>query len=119
MKTGEKIRLIREIKQISAKQMADDLDMSLSGYQKIERGDVKLNTEKLEEIAKQLGVDSKDLLDSSNITFHITNNAQSTNGYHNTINFPAELKQLYEDKIRLLEDKVFYLEEENRRLKGK
>lgn len=100
--------------------MADDLDMSLSGYQKIERGDVKLNTEKLESIAGVLGVDSKDLIDS-NVVFNFHNHKEnSNNGYNYSINqFPEEMKKLYEDKIRLLEDKIFYLEEENRRLKGK
>lgn len=118
MKTGEKIRLIREIKQISAKQMADDLDMSLSGYQKIERGDVKLNTEKLEVIAKYLGIPTKELLESEGVVFNIGNDQHSNNAY-NIYQFPEEMKKLYEDKIKLLEDKIFYLEEEVRRLKGK
>src|SRR6478609_2165681 len=92
MKTGEKIRLIREIKQISAKQMADDLDMSLSGYHKIERGDVKLTTDKLEVIAGVLGVEAKDLVDS-NIVFNFNNHKEnSNNGYnYNVYQFPEEM----------------------------
>ncbi len=113
MKTGEKIRLIREIKQISAKQMADDLDMSLSGYHKIERGDVKLTTEKLETIAGVLGVEAKDLLDSVNLVYNFHEGAVSHNsgyGYH-VHALPEELKGLYEDKIKLLEEQVQMLKE--------
>lgn len=120
MKTGEKIRLIREIKQISAKQMADDLDMSLSGYHKIERGDVKLTTDKLEVIAGVLGVEAKDLVDTSGLIVNFNDSSVSQNtGYNIYNNFPDEMKKLYEDKVKLLEDKITYLEEVIKGLKGR
>ena len=62
MNINEKIRRIRESKEWSQEQMAERLGMSKNGYAKIERGEVTLNLERLEQIAQILGVGIVDLL---------------------------------------------------------
>ena len=63
MKIGSKIRKIRELKNIPVKEMADRLNMSIQGYSKIERNDVSITTDKLEEISKNLEVSLNELFD--------------------------------------------------------
>lgn len=119
MKIGDKIKLLREIKNISAKQLADELNMSIGGYMKIERNDVDINTEKIEKISTILGITPSELLnlDERHI-FNFSNN-EIKNGGYNVFNFPDEMKQLYEDKIKLLEDKIAYQQEIINQLKSK
>ena len=62
MKTHEKIRLMRELKQWSQETVAEKLNLSANGYAKIERGETKLNLPRLEQIATIFHVDLMDLL---------------------------------------------------------
>lgn len=50
------IRKIRELKNLTREYVADELKMSMSGYGKIERGEVDLTVSKLIEISKILDV---------------------------------------------------------------
>ena len=131
MKIGNKIHKVRELKNITAKDMAERLDMTLSGYQRIERDDVSINMERLLEIAGIFEMKPEDLLTFDEKTVfnnHASNNGQQ-NGNHigdNHYHFPEEMKKLYEDKIKLLEeknqllwDKIDYLEEKIKGLEGK
>ena len=53
----ENIKKFRELKNYTRENMADKLEMSLSGYSKLERGDVELTITKLYKIAEILEVD--------------------------------------------------------------
>ena len=119
MKIGDKIKLLREIKNISPKQMADELEMTVGGYMKIERSDVDINTEKIDKISNILGIKPSELinLDEKHI-FNFSGN-EIKNGGYNIFNFPEEMKQLYEDKIKLLEEKIAYQQEIINELKSK
>lgn len=110
MNIGSKIRKIREIKGLSQENMASDLDMSITGYGKIERNQVALTVEKLEQISKVLGVQMEQILGFDD-SIAINNFNSKINNQIGHSNFPPELKQLYEDKIKLLEDKIEYLQE--------
>lgn len=140
MKVGNKIHKIREIKSITAKDMADRLNMTLSGYQRIERDEVSINIERLEEIAgifemkpeDVLTFDEKIVFNIINSPFHGTNGHQSNTG-DNHYHFPEEIKKLYEENTKLQEEKnkllqdmielqkslIAKLEKENDGLKGK
>jgi transcriptional regulator with XRE-family HTH domain len=52
----ENIRKIRELKNLTREYVAAELKMSMSGYGKIERGEVDLTVSKLIEISKILDV---------------------------------------------------------------
>jgi transcriptional regulator with XRE-family HTH domain len=60
MEVHEKIRFLRESKNWSQEEMAEKLNMSLSGYSKIEHGDTKVSIPKLKKIA---GIFETDLIE--------------------------------------------------------
>ena len=49
--------------------MAEKMKMSLNGYAKIERGETKLNLEKLNQIAQIFNMDAADFMTKSNQGF--------------------------------------------------
>ena len=61
MSIHSKVKKIREYKGITRQEMADFLDISLSGYSKIEQGKVEVSINKFEKIAEYLGVDNYEL----------------------------------------------------------
>ena len=81
METYEKIRLARELNQWSQEEMAEKLEMSPSGYARIERGEVRLNIERLEQIAQILNIDVSDLIqkDINGITIQIIKDSENSN----------------------------------------
>lgn len=85
MKTHEKIRIFREANQWSQEYMAENLNMSSSGYAKIERGETKLYIDKLQKIAQIFNINIQDLMDDDREIFicigdNSSNN--SNNKYH-------------------------------------
>lgn len=62
MKILEQIRTVRECKNLSQEDMAERMDMTVSGYGKLERGETKMYVETLVKIAQALDTDLKDLL---------------------------------------------------------
>lgn len=66
MTIHQNIRTFREKQDISQETMAEQLNMSLSGYGKIERGVTKLNIDKLQKIAQILQVDIIELINTEN-----------------------------------------------------
>lgn len=114
LKIGNKIRKVRELKNITPKDMADRLDMSTQGYSKIERDEVALNVERLLEIAGIFEMKPEDLLTfDEKIVFNNTDTKGGNNGInYGTVNaFPVEMKELYEKQIKLLEEQNAYLKE--------
>lgn len=71
MKINEKIRFLRERKNWSQEDMADKLQMSTNGYSKIERGESRINVERLEQIANVLDIDIIELISTAerNVVF--------------------------------------------------
>lgn len=69
MHTYDKIRTLRESKQLTQEDMAERLFMSPSGYSKIERGETRLNMERLGQIANILEVDILELIANSEMSF--------------------------------------------------
>jgi transcriptional regulator with XRE-family HTH domain len=61
-KVSNNIRLLREMMNFTREQMAADIDMSLSGYGKMERGEVDITVTRLYEIADVLGVSPEVIL---------------------------------------------------------
>lgn len=104
MKVGEKIRILREIKGISSKEMSEALGMTQPGYLKIERDEVDINTDKIDKITTKLGIKPHELFMDEKYVYN--NQVNSIYGANNHYAFPEELKKLYEDKIRLLEEKI-------------
>ncbi|ERH26410.1 DNA-binding helix-turn-helix protein [Aggregatibacter sp. oral taxon 458 str. W10330] len=84
MKINEKIRQLREQHQLSQENMADKLGMSVTGYAKIERGDVRSNLPRLEQISEVFDMDICELLsygESEKVYFNnsVTESTNSNN----------------------------------------
>ena len=62
MDTGEKISSLRKRKNLTQEDMAESLNISQRAYSKIERGEVVLKIDRLEEIAKLLNANVNELL---------------------------------------------------------
>lgn len=115
MNLKEKIKNLREMNGWSQEVMAERLDMSKNGYARIERGESKLNMERLEQIAEIFNIDVVDLIsqeyeraifviggDSSN------NTGNNTTYYGNSDSLAAEnekLKLIIQHKDELLSQK--------------
>lgn len=101
----DNIKKFRELKNLTREELADKLEMSLSGYSKLERGEVDLTLTKLYRIADILEVSVSQILsfDASqifNIKDHSVANVdieQQTNNYSDQ----------YKDKyIKMLEEEL-------------
>lgn len=111
MRIGDKIKKLRELKGLSQENVAEELSMSPTGYGRIERNEVDVTLDKLDKLSQILGMKVEDIItfDERVVFNNCTNsNVVATNCHFN--NFPEKLQQLYEDKIKLLEEKVAWLE---------
>ena len=106
------IRKFRELKNITREVIASELEMSLSGYSKIERNEVDLTISKIQKIAEILKVDVSQILnfDASQI-FNVSNN-----NLVQSIGAKAENMHFHTDDYK--EKYIKMLEEENKRLKA-
>lgn len=116
MQTYDKIRTLREQKQLTQEDVAERLFMSVSGYSKIERGETRLNMERLEQIANVLDIDILELISKSegNVIYALNHNFQNT-VYHGAEHYQSEIERLnliIAHKDELLAQK----EQENQRL---
>lgn len=116
MKINEKIKRLRELHQLSQEQMAAKLNLSASGYAKIEQGERGLDFPKLEKIAVALGMELTELLefnDKSIICLINENSQLNQNG--NNIRTDAEAAAEIENlqlKIRHYEEMLAQKERE-------
>ncbi|MDR6369391.1 transcriptional regulator with XRE-family HTH domain [Chryseobacterium bernardetii] len=119
---GNKIKNIRELKNFTQEYMAEKLDISQAAYSKLEKGDIKVSSDKLSQIAKILDVNPEDItaFDSQKY-FNSFNNVKGSN--NGSIIIGADetelIKKLYEDKISLLEKLLSNTEKELKNYKTK
>jgi len=95
--------------------MAERLGITQQSYSKLESDKTDVPFSKIEQLAEIFEIKPEDLVafDSQ----YVFNNFGENKGHQIAYNnFPEQLKQLYEDKIKLLEDKVRYQETEIARL---
>lgn len=112
---GNKIKNIRELKNFTQEYMAEKLDISQAAYSKLEKGDIKVSSEKLSQIAKILDVNPEDITSfDSQKYFNSFNNVKGSN--NGSIIIGADetelIKKLYEDKVLLLEKLLSNTEKE-------
>jgi len=117
-----KIRNIRELKNYTQEYMAERLGVTQAGYSKIEKGKTSLSYEKLVEIGRILDVRVEDII-SFDYDRYFNNFNKITGNNNGSILINADntsvLRELYEDKIRLLEKLLNRTESELERYKGR
>ena len=109
MNVGEKIKKLRELKNYTQQHMAEELDLSLSGYGKIERNETDISVSKLEKIAKILDTDISSILsfDEKHV-FNISENKQANismrDQYINQLDLIDRIIAQYREEIQFLKD---------------
>lgn len=116
---GKKLRILREMHNYTQEYVAEQLNLKQKAYSNLETGEVSLNLEKSEHLAKLYKMDIIDLLAylHSSEKFVIYNNRGTSSligqGEVNIHNHGLVEKErsLYEGKISLLEEKIKFMEE--------
>jgi len=110
MKIGSKIQKIREIKGYSQEVVADELGISQAAYSKLEQNQTSLSLDKIYALAEVFGISVEQLLsfDENNI---LNNHHQQGGNAANVIvqSFSEKERDLYESKIKHLEEEVLFL----------
>ena len=110
---GQKIRRIREYRDLSQDSVAMEMGMSPSGYSRIERDEVSVTVDKLARLADILKVSLIDLVSpEESIVFNNYGTAKDQS--FSTINGSTDtekIEQLYKEQINLLQQEVSYLRE--------
>ena len=117
----DKIRFLREAKKLRHEDMAERLGMSRSAYSRLETGEVKLDVDRLQQIADVLDVPPEELLNDQPVVFNALNNSGGTNGcQHVEIHFPQEVVQQmldrYDAQVQMLQELIARQEETTRSL---
>ncbi len=99
MSIGKKIKQLRELRNLTQAYMANELNMSLGGYGKIERDETDITISRLNQIAEILETDLSTILNfDSNQVFNLYNNkVANANGVvqNQQIVGDSELKDLF------------------------
>jgi transcriptional regulator with XRE-family HTH domain len=108
MELHEKIRFFRHAKGLTQEQMAEKLDITPVAYSNIERGKSGILMERLEEIAKAIGVNSLELqsLGEKNVIVLHGDNSNSPNSFNSflqNVNFPDKNNFIIEQKDKEIE----------------
>ncbi|MFT3885905.1 MAG: helix-turn-helix domain-containing protein [Flavobacteriales bacterium] len=113
---GEKIRKVRDLRGYSQEYMAEQLGVSQKQYGRYETGDTDPGVERLESIAKLLGLSLVDLLSFDEKIFFNQCTQPNVYGANNTYHEASEREreQLLE-RIKHLEEEVAFLREEMRK----
>ncbi|MDO4700494.1 MAG: helix-turn-helix transcriptional regulator [Moraxella sp.] len=105
MEVVEKIRVLREINQWSQEDMAEKMDISTNAYARMERGETKLNLEKLDKIATIFNIDIVELLSVSDKGLFLLINENGNNNNANYYGGNNNHELLIEnEKLKLIND---------------
>ncbi len=117
MKVQEKIRAMRETKNWSQEEMAEKLNMSVSGYSKIERGETNPHISKLKQIAQELEIDWLELMSEGRHVYLINDNSsQACNVIGSTTEIAFEMQKL-QMQLSHKDETIEQLRNENKLLK--
>lgn len=96
---GEKIRMIRELRNYSQEYVAEQLGIKQNSYSKIERNETKLTAEMLQKISTLFGVSPIDIISSQPaiVNFQPNQGTQQSFGYIE--NFISSQKEIYDKMI--------------------
>ena len=98
MNTGEKIRGIRLLKNLSQENMADMLGISRVAYGDIERGKTDISDSRLTQIAEALKVEPADILKFGDTVSNFFDQCQNTNVNTGTNKKPIQNNNNYDQR---------------------
>jgi transcriptional regulator with XRE-family HTH domain len=107
---GNKIKKLRELKNLTQEHMASVIGVTQSAYSRLELGETEITYSKLARIAGELGMKPEDVISfNESMVFNVMHN-QTGNGLiiqNNTL--VNEERDLYKLQIETLKEEVAYL----------
>jgi transcriptional regulator with XRE-family HTH domain len=112
MHIGQKIKKLRELKNLTQTHVAEKLGVSQSAYSKMELGESEVTYNRLEKISEILQMKPEEVIAfNESMVFNVMNNPYGGNVFsqidQNAISDTE--RQLYQDQINLLKEEVAYL----------
>jgi transcriptional regulator with XRE-family HTH domain len=114
MKIGDKIKRIRDIKGLKQEDIAALLKITPQAYSKVERNETKLDTDRLEEIAKifKMSVDEIQQFDERNLFMNNMQECKDSLTINNINNFYTSDQAMFETMIAQQKEVIDLLKEE-------
>lgn len=107
LRIGQKIKKLRELKNLTQEHMAEVIGLSQSAYSRIELGDTEVTYSKLERISQELGMRPEEVIAfNESMVFNVMHN-QTGNGL--VIQNSDLERQLFEQQIALLKEENAHL----------
>ena len=112
MHIGQKIKKLRELKNLTQSHLADELGVTQSAYSKIEQGETEVSYSRLEKIASVLGMKPEELIAfNESMVFNVMHN-QTGQGFVISNNAISDVeRKLYDEQINLLKTEINYLKQ--------
>jgi transcriptional regulator with XRE-family HTH domain len=114
MHIGQKIKKLRELKNLTQTHLAQELGITQSAYSKIELGESEVTYGRLEKISSVLGMKPEEVIAfNDQMIFNISNNPYGGNVFSqiDQTGITETERKLYQDQINLLKDEVAYLKQ--------
>jgi transcriptional regulator with XRE-family HTH domain len=106
---GQKIKKLRELKNLTQSHIANELGISQGAYSKLELGETDVSYSKLNKIAEILGISPEDITQfNEQMIFNVMHN-QTGNGFVVQKGVSDHEKRLYESHIDQLKSENDYL----------
>lgn len=106
---GHRIRKLREMRNLTQEYLAEQIGISVSGFSRIERDEVKISGERLIRIAELLDVSVDELLRfGDGLTFNNYGTHQNNFSTVHAIEI-ERLERVYGEQINSLKDEVIHL----------
>lgn len=113
---GEKIRMIRELRNYSQEYMADRLGIKQNSYSKIETNQTKLTAEMLQKIADVLQVSPLDIMNQQPAIINLQPNQGTQHAIGHIETFVSSQKELVDKIIESKNSEIERLIETNKQL---
>ena len=114
MKIGDKIKRIRDIKGLKQEDIASLLKITPQAYSKVERNETKLDTDRLEEIAKifKMSVDEIQQFDERNLFMNNLQECKDSLTINNINNFYTNDQAMFDTMIAQQKEVIEMLKDE-------
>ena len=107
---GNKIKKLRELKNLTQEHMANSIGISQGAYSRMELGETEITYSKLEKISEELGLKPEEIIAfNESVVFNVMNNQTGTGLVINNSQLSDGEKNLYEQQILLLKEENTHL----------
>jgi transcriptional regulator with XRE-family HTH domain len=117
MQIGNKLKRLRELKNLNQEEVAQKLNITKQAYSKIERNETKLDLERIMDLAEIFEIKPEDLLREDNINLNFakecdSNQFSGTGTIHNNYYYGTESAPMLQKTIEAQQETIKRLEAE-------